>query len=278
MAKENVSEYDSEAFTSLWMLQNICKDKNNDILKIKPIQELDYVLEKPYVYIYSSTLVSQDEANQCVSTCYVGRKVPRSEKINQTKTKERPFVIITILNPSEKHGLCYLSRHDCRLVQQKKNILQNIDNVVYVVKGNRRNVSALQNLSSELHKKIHGDKIRNRIYPKIYRFPDDQIEIRTRVSLCIHASILTHLQVASDKISDIQHQISLERGVWSRNRGKFIRFVMQKLTGENLNVCTSSLKESKYKIFKDLSQKNVGRNITQKAFRKHVDVVCSNNG
>ncbi|CAC5368913.1 unnamed protein product [Mytilus coruscus] len=140
---------------------------------------------------------------------------------------------------------------DCRLVQQKKNILQNIDNVVYVVKGNCRNVSDLQHLSCELHKIIHGDKIRNRIYPKIYRFPDDQIEIRTRVGLCIHASIITHLQLVNDELSVIQHEISLERTVWSRYRDKFISFVKKMLTGENLIVCTSS---SNHKIFKDLSK------------------------
>ncbi|CAC5368914.1 unnamed protein product [Mytilus coruscus] len=252
MAKEDVREYDSDAFTSLWMLQNVCK--NNDILRIKDIPELKYVLNKPYVHIYSSTTVSSEEATVFVSSSHAGRKVPRSEKINPAKTVERPFVILTILNPLEKNGFCYLSKHDCRLVQQKRNILQNIDNVVYVVKGNGRNASALQHLSCELHKKIDDDKIRNRIYPKIYRFPDDEIEIRTRVGLCIHASIITHLQVVNDKISDIQRQMSLERGVWSKNRDKFISFVMKMLIGENLNVCTSSLKESNHKIFKDLSQ------------------------
>ncbi|CAG2215003.1 unnamed protein product [Mytilus edulis] len=252
MANEDVREYDSDAFTSLWMLQNVCK--NYDILRFKEIPELRYILNKPYVNIYSSTAISSEEATIFVSSSHEGRKVPRSEKINPTKTVERPFVILIILNPLEKNGLCYLSEHDGRLVKQKRHILQNIDYVVFVVKGNFKHVNALQHLSCELHQKIHGDKTRNRIFPKIYRFPDDQIEIRTRVGLCVHASILTHLQVVSDKVSDMQHQMSLERGVLSKHRAKLISFVKKMLTGENLNVCTSPLKESNHKIFKDLSQ------------------------
>lgn len=109
MAKENVREYDSDAFTSLWMLQNVCK--NYDILRFKEIPELKYVLNKPYVHIYSSTAISSEEATNFVSYSHEGRKVLRSEKINPTKTVERPFVILIILNPLEKNGLCYLSEH-----------------------------------------------------------------------------------------------------------------------------------------------------------------------
>ncbi|CAC5357639.1 unnamed protein product [Mytilus coruscus] len=255
MAQQNVWEYDSDAFTSLWMLQNICiNEKNTDILRIIDVPELKYILQKPCVYIYSRTPVSSEEASLLVSSSHVGRKVPRPEEINPSKAMERPFVVLILLNPSEKQGQCFLSKNDCTLVQQKKKILQHFDNVIYVVKGRCRKVTALQPLSCELQRQIHGDTALNKVFPKIYRFPEDQVDIRTRVGLCIHFSIVDHLQEANDIISNVKHQISQERGLWNGSRAKFTSYVKKKLSGETFNVCTVSLNKSNHKIFEDLSR------------------------
>ncbi|XP_052083032.1 uncharacterized protein LOC127720486 [Mytilus californianus] len=248
-------EVDSEAFTCLWLTQKSFNEQlAKKFKKITSINEIGSIFRKPHISVLTFSHVdSFDFIVGCHNQCKI---VSFKKSIKMFEDYTKPKVVVVLLSPTRKQGICCLSEKDYKLIHIVDDVTKHPANVVYLVKApednSKYNIEDLETLSDEINLKTSGKIKKNEIFKKIFLSQDDQLQVR--IGACLLDSLTRILKRVHEEVNFFNDSIKYKMTDLVQKKNANINCFEKFISNSDFEICNLASQRSNRVHIRDLSK------------------------